>query len=140
MLPSLVMYGFLDCHPAVGLIPFAVIGTKGSIQAIPQRLPSVISHHDEGLPVIGFGDLMNGANVRVVDGCGGLCLAYESGGGLIIQRELLRKEFERDVSIQLRITRLEDDAHAASSEFFYDLIVCDAGARNRNGHRKGQVM
>src|SRR5271169_155230 len=52
-----------------------------SVDAVLQRLPVEKLHRNEGLTVV-FADFMDGANIRMVQGGGSLCLTLEAAQSL----------------------------------------------------------
>src|SRR5262245_16497439 len=57
-----------------------------------------------------------------------LRFALETREPVGIEREGFRKNFERDLAIELRVPRAEYLAHAARSEQRYDFVRADQGA------------
>jgi hypothetical protein len=84
-------------------------------------------HGDEGLRLVFLDqvliNLVNGANVGMVQGRGGLGLALETGQGLGIFGHFVRKEFQGYEAVQLDVFRFVHDAHAAATEFFNHSVV-----------------
>jgi hypothetical protein len=64
-----------------------------------------------------------------------VCLAREARDAIGIERELLRQDFQRDVTSQLRIARPIHLAHSARTERNLDLVGTDASAGGE-GHRR----
>src|SRR5262249_37123441 len=67
---------------------------------VPQRLPLQQFHGDEGLP-IGLINLVDRADVRVIQCRSGTSFTTEPFKGLCIVREFLGKEFQRNVATEL---------------------------------------
>ncbi len=86
-------------------------------------------HGDEGLRLVFLGqvfvDFVNGADIGMVQGGGGLGLALETGQSLGILGHLVRQEFQGDEAVQLDVLRLIDNAHAAATELFNHSVVRD---------------
>ena len=70
-------------------------------------------------------DLVNGANVGMVQGRSGARLATETFQGLRILRDLVRQELERDEATQVRILGLVHHAHTAAAELADDTVMRD---------------
>ena len=81
-------------------------------------------HGDEGLSVF-FADIVDGADVGVVEGGGGFGFAAKTAEGLGIFGERVREKFEGDEAVEARVLRLVDDAHAAAAEHLGHAIVRD---------------
>ena len=79
-------------------------------------------HRDEGFAVR-FADIVNRADVGMVQGGGGLGFSLETREGLRIFRDVVRQEFQRDETMQADVFGFVHDAHAATAEAFQDAIV-----------------
>src|SRR5439155_22213983 len=72
-------------------------------------------HCNESLAIL-LPDVVDRANIRMIQcGCG-LRLALETGQGLRVFRDFIRQEFQRDKSPQGYVFSLVDDAHAAATQ------------------------
>ena len=82
-------------------------------------------HHDEVLPaVLGrLADVVDRADVRVVERGGRARLTLEPVHGLCIGRELRRQEFQRDAPAEPDILGLVDDTHSAPAEKLEDAVM-----------------
>ena len=83
-------------------------------------------HGDEGFAV-GFADVVDRAEVGMVQGGGGLRFSLEAGEGLRVFRDVVRQEFQSDETVQSDILGLVDDAHASATEAF---PRCDSARRS----------
>jgi hypothetical protein len=81
-----------------------------------------ILHGDEGLAVL-FADVVDGADVGVVQGGGRLGFAFEAGEGLGILGDVVGEEFQGDVAVKARVLGFVDNAHAAATELFEHAVV-----------------
>src|SRR5580704_12777107 len=70
-----------------------------------------------------WSDIVDRADVGMVQGGSGLGLALEAGKRLRVAGNFLRQEFEGDEAVQARVLGFVYDAHAAAAEFFYDAVV-----------------
>ncbi len=70
-------------------------------------------------------NFVNGADVRMVQGRGGLGLALETGQGLRIFGHFVGQEFEGDKTVQLDVFSFVDNAHAAATELLDHSVVRD---------------
>ena len=83
-----------------------------------------IGHRDERLP-IGLIDLVDRANVGVVQRRRGTGFAKETGLGVFRAECLGGKEFERNEPLQPQILGFIDNAHPAFPEFFENFVMGD---------------
>ena len=95
-------------------------------------------HGDEHAAVLAFSDLVDGADVGVVEDRGGLGLVDEALAGLGVVRELGREELERDGAAELEIVGLVDDAHSAPADLAEDAVL--AGDNRPGGKAAGERL
>ena len=81
-------------------------------------------HGDEGSAFV-LADVVNRADVRMIERGSGLCLALEAGQRLWIAGNLVGQEFQGDETMQARVFCLVDDTHAATAELFDDTVMRD---------------
>jgi hypothetical protein len=92
-----------------------------------QRLPVQKFHGDERLPVL-LANVVNRANIRVVQ-CGrGLRFALKAHECLLVTGNLLRQELEGDKAMQPRVFSLVNHTHAAAAQLLNDAVVRDRPA------------
>ena len=103
-----------------------------AVDAVLERLAVEKFHGDEGLAVL-FADVVNGADVGMVERGGRLRFALETGEGLGIAGDILRQKFQRDETLEARVFGLVDDTHASAAEFFDDAVMRDGLADWRRG-------
>jgi hypothetical protein len=99
------------------------LGERSAADVLGQRRSLVEGHDDEGSAVGGLFDTVNDADVGVVEGRGGACLAQKA---LFVGRagvELGGKEFEGDDSFQAEVEGAVDDAHASGARDTEDAVV-----------------
>ena len=70
-------------------------------------------------------NVINGANVWMVQGGGRFSFALESSDGLGIAGKLIGQEFDGNEAMQPRVLGLVDDTHPASAQFLDDAVVRD---------------
>ena len=92
--------------------------------AVLQRHAVQKLHGDEGLAVL-LADVVNRADVGMVQRGRGLRFALKTVERLRIARDIFGQEFQRDEAVQARVLGLVDDAHAAAAELFDDAVVRD---------------
>ena len=83
-----------------------------------------VFHDDEGLAVL-LVDLVDGADVGMIQGRGGAGFALKSFKGLSIRCNLFGEKLESDEASELDVLSFVDDTHAAAAKFFDDAIVRD---------------
>jgi hypothetical protein len=65
-----------------------------------------------------FSNIVNGADVGVIErGCGAR-FAAKSFDGLRVLRNIVRKEFQRHVPAKTRVLGLVNHAHSSAAQFF----------------------
>ena len=84
-------------------------------------------HGDEGA-AFEFVDVVNGADVGMVQEGGGAGFAAESFDGLWVMGDVVGKKFEGDVAAETGVFGLVDHTHPSAAEFFLDGIVGDGAA------------
>jgi hypothetical protein len=89
-----------------------------------EGLPFEILHDDEGLAFM-LADLVNRADVRVVQHRGGARFAFETFESLRVQGEAVGQELERYKAAELGVLGLVDHAHPSAAELFQNAVVCD---------------
>ena len=81
-------------------------------------------HRDERLLVL-LANVVNRADVRVVE-CGrGLSFALKAGECLRVTANFIRQELEGDEAVQPRVLSLIDHAHPATAELLDDEVMRD---------------
>ena len=104
---------------------------RTSSDAVLQRHAIETFHGDEGLAML-IVDFVNGADVGMVEGGGGLGFALEAAEGLRILGDFVGQELERDEATEFDVLGLVDDSHAATAEFLDDAVVRD-GLADQSG-------
>ena len=93
-------------------------------------------HRDEGATIF-FADVVNGADVGMIERRGGTGLAAEALQRLGIASYVIGQKFEGNKPAQARVLGLVDNAHAATTELLDDAVVRDGavdhGWTERNG-------
>jgi hypothetical protein len=89
-----------------------------------QRPPLQVLHHQERLALV-LADVVDGADVGVVERRGGHRLALEALARGLVVEQLLRQELERHRAVEPRVLRPANDAHAAATEPLEDAVVGD---------------
>ncbi len=81
-----------------------------------------ILHGDESFPVL-LADVVDGADIGMVQGRSCLCFALEAAEGLGIFGHVFRKKFQRDKAAESCVFSLVDHAHSATAEHLNDSVV-----------------
>ena len=81
-----------------------------------------ILHGDECLPVL-LADVVDGADIRMVEGGSCLGFALKAAEGLRIFGDLIGQKLESDKTMQPGVLGLVDHTHTAAANFFNDAVV-----------------
>src|SRR5271156_2956512 len=81
-------------------------------------------HGDEGFAAL-IVNLVDGANVGMIQRGGGLGFTLETAKRLRIFRYVVRQELQRDKPAEFYVLSLVNHTHAAATEFFDDPVVRD---------------
>ena len=101
-----------------------------SVDRVLERLSLHHLHRDERTPFV-LADFVDGADVGMVEGGGGLCFALESFQRLSGCNQFLRKELQGDMAFEAQILRLIHHAHSAAAKLFQDPVMRN-GFANHN--------
>ncbi len=95
-------------------------------------------HHDVRTAVF-FADVVDRADVGMIQRGRGLRLAPEAFERLRVAGQIFRKEFQGDEAAEIGVFRFVNHAHAAATEFFDHAVArnhsADDGLRVRHGPR-----
>jgi hypothetical protein len=72
-----------------------------------------------------FANVVDGADVGMVESGRGFGFAAEASEGLGIFGEVVRKKFKSHEAIKARVLSLVDDAHTAAAELFDHAVMRD---------------
>jgi hypothetical protein len=89
---------------------------------VPERLPLKQFHSDEASP-IGLVNLVDRADVRVVQGGRSLGLPLKTAEGLRVVGEFVGKELQSDVATELEVFSLVHHAHAPAADPAEDAVM-----------------
>ena len=81
--------------------------------------------HDDAVSALVFEDVVDGEDVGVAEGGGGLGFLMEAAAEVGVGGVGGGEELEGDVAVQFGVAGLIDNAHAAGTDLFEDLIVVD---------------
>jgi hypothetical protein len=88
--------------------------------------PSRNSISNEGAAIL-LANVVDGADVGVIEGRCGLGFTAKTGEGLRIVGDFFRKKFERHEAVEAGVFRLVNNAHPTAANFFENAIVRDGG-------------
>ncbi len=111
-----------------GLLP----GDRPLGDLLRQRAATVVGHGDEQTAILGLVDLIDRADVGVVEGRGGPCLAHEALSRLRVPRQLRRQKLERHRALQPKVLGPVDLTHSPATETLQEPVVAE-GRRVRLG-------
>ncbi len=96
-----------------------------AVDQVFQGLAAETLHHDEQISLV-LADLVDGADVGVVQRrrCAGL--AAEAFEGLGVLGRDVGEEFQSDETAELSVFRFVDDTHPAATEKFEDAVMRDS--------------
>ena len=86
---------------------------------------AVEKFHGDEVAAFEFVNFVDGADVGVIEGGGGLRFALETFESLRVAGEIFGEKFQRDETAELGVFGFVDDAHSAAAEFFQDAVVGD---------------
>src|SRR5260370_6414973 len=86
---------------------------------------SIQNLHDEEWMVVLLPDLVDSADVRMVQRGSSLGFSLEASQRLGVFGYFLGQELQRDKSVEGYVFRLVDDTHTAATEFLDDAVVRD---------------
>src|ERR1700681_4697275 len=89
-----------------------------------QRRPVEVLHDDEGSAVL-LADVINGADIGMVESRCGLSLAAKSLERQPVLGDIFRKEFERNKTIKAGVFSFVNDPHTATAELINNAVVGD---------------
>ena len=95
-------------------------------------------HRDEGFSAF-FANVVDGADVGMVEGGGGLRFALKARQRLGIAGDFIRQKLERDKAMEAGVFCLKDHSHPTAAELFNDAIMGDALADHVRGVR-GDIL
>src|SRR5712692_1355711 len=100
----------------------SVVKRVGNLRA--QRFAWNVFHGDIGL-TIDFTDLVNRANVRMIEGGCGAGFAKNSRASFFIGEGIHSRQLEGDVAVEFLVVGTKDYAHTARASLLQDGVVCE---------------
>src|SRR5439155_10999389 len=93
----------------------------------PESMPLEQLHNDERLVSV-FVNVMDGADVGMIERGGGFGLTPEAFQCEVILREALRQELESHEAMQVCVLGPVDHSHTTAAELFQDTVMGDGAA------------
>ncbi len=87
-------------------------------------------HGDEGHS-LGFVDLVDDGDVRMLECGGGLRFLHEPALAIGVGHQLRRQDLEGDLAVQPHVDGAVDDPHAAAADFVDDTVVREGATNHR---------
>ena len=114
-------------------------GNRPAFEPRGQRLAVAERHRQERPAVRQFLDVVNGADVRVVERRRGTRFGEQPPLGVLVAHELRRQELQRDEPSQPQVFGFVDHAHPARADFRQDAVVGDGLAdHGANPYTRGR--
>src|SRR5215470_3602846 len=79
-------------------------------------------HGDKGYTAF-LANLVNGADIGMIQRRGCLCLSFKSRQGLCVFGQIVREELQSHEAVELNVLSLVNHAHSASAESFKDAVM-----------------
>src|SRR5215831_746938 len=92
--------------------------------AVLQRHAIEILHGNEGLPVL-LSDLVDGADMGVVQCGGSLSFSLEAAESLWVLGDIVGQELQSDSATKVGVLRFVNDTHSPATQFLYDAVMRD---------------
>ena len=109
------------------------------VEAVAERLAPVARHRHEGPPVVGLADLVDGADVRMVDAGRGPRFGEEPLAGLRVGATVVGQHLEGHLAVEPLVLRPVHDAHAALSQRAEHAVTADGVGGHGKVHVKRRV-
>jgi hypothetical protein len=100
-----------------------------SSDLVLQRLP-FHEFHGNKCPIAHFIDLIDGADIRMIEGRGGFGFALKSAESLSVARDIVGQEFKRDKTTEFQVLGLIHDAHPAPAQLLDNSVMGDCFANH----------
>src|SRR5437870_7133483 len=97
---------------------------RPSCNEVLKGLPLQELHDDKVLSLM-LSDLVDGADVRMIQGRGSARFTLEPFEGLMVTGQLLRQKLQGDLTTQGQVFGIVDHAHAAATELFENAVMGD---------------
>jgi hypothetical protein len=112
-----------------------IVGERFTCDQVLQGLAGKALHHDEGVAV-GFVNLVNRADVGVVESGSGAGFSLESLKGLIVPHQVGWEKLDSNIPAQAEIHGAVDHSHATAAEMFLNPVVGDDFANHKRPARE----
>ncbi len=104
-----------------------LLGLEGlSANPVLQGLAAEVLHDHKGTAIV-LADIVDGADVGMVERRGSLRFTLETRQGLRIATELVGQELQRHEAVKAGVLGLVDHTHAAAAELLNDAVMRNRG-------------
>jgi hypothetical protein len=97
---------------------------RAARHAVEERAARHVAHHDERLFLV-LAVVVDGDDVGVFERSDDLGFALEARAELLVEGELARQDFDRDLPLHVRVAREVDDRHPAPAQLAFNFITTD---------------
>src|SRR5271165_2674897 len=116
-----------------------LIQVEGLAHDVLEGCAFEVLHGDEGLST-DFADVVNGADIGMIECGGSLRFALKARETLRILANFIRKKLESDETTETGIFRFVDNAHPAAAHSFQDAVVRDGVTEEWGGVRHSALI
>src|SRR5580693_3301337 len=106
------------------------------LNSVFERRTVQVFHGDESAALL-VADIVDGANIGMIQGGSRLRFALKTGQGLEILGHIIGQEFQRYKSVKASVLSSKHHTHATATDFFEDAIVRNCLTDERVGIRHG---
>ena len=89
-------------------------------------------HRNEGVAIF-VANVIDGADIRMIEGGGGLCFALQASERARVVADIFGQEFQRDIAVEAIVFGFVDNAHTAAAETFENAVVRESLAEELVG-------
>ena len=95
-----------------------------------EHLALVEGHRDEELMRLRLADLIDGADIGMVESRSSFRFLDEALLDLVVEAQVRRQKLQRHRAVKLQVAGLVDHAHAPAAELLFNLVVGDSLANH----------
>ncbi len=127
------------CPTCVAMSTASAMASAPPLDPLLQRLALVVRHHEVQLAVAAFVDLVDRADVRVVERRGRLGLLEEAALRGVVAGQIGRQDLDRHLAVEARVVGRVDDPHSAAADLGADRVRAEGGAWDEE-HGNGAII